>query len=136
MYLSPEKSKIMHRMLDLYHPNPKTPEERAFIKSNLKKSDKRIIYFIWNQKRHNEKYYGILIDTDCKSDRKSAVWKAIKIIAERDLCDIEFEEIVDDYGCNNRRYEAFNYSTIDELVEGDSRYGITTDKEIVKAMKR
>jgi len=124
--------------LDLYSKPPSykfNKEEIELIKEHMPKTKYTIKYCIWKQHRMNGKYILFVIE-NCSSTRKSAFEHSIEVICTREITDIEYQEEIENMGCNNRRFEAWSYATIDQLIEADKRYQVKTPQIFIDRCKR
>jgi len=114
-------------IMELYNKKePFTKEEYNFVKKYLtpKRSSYKCYYAFYRKK---SKYpIMFIIDSDYFAPRKSGVMNHWEIICTRDISDIEFEEIIQNFGCNNRRFQSWNYNSPLMVQNEDMKYNVKT----------
>jgi len=112
-----------------------TEKEKAFLKKHYPKSRWLIKYALFRQHSPQGKYVCFIIDTMPNQERKGGIQNLWDIIDTRPICNTEYEELIENLGCNNRRYEVWYYKAIEQLIEADKRYDIDTPEIFIKACK-
>lgn len=112
-----------------------TQKEIEFIKSEIPKNKYRAFYAIWRQHRKNGKYIAFIIDNGNGLRRRSAIFKSIEIISERDLTNVEYTEQIKNFGCNSRRFTVWNYDSLFQLQQDESKYGLQVPEKFIKEVK-
>ncbi len=107
-------------------------EETEEIKKHFKKSDIRVKYCIYNKHSKRGTYIGVLFDLIPLAPRRSAYMNYWKVMAERPCSELEYEELVANFGCNRRRFIVYPYKTIDFLQKEDALYQVKTPSVFVK----
>ncbi len=112
-------------------------EELSFIKKHLKEKRHkyRIRYAFYNKKSFKGKQIAFIIDSNYNG-RKSGVENNWEYFSEREISNIEFQEIVENFGTNKRRFEVWYYKNIEALIEDDKKYNIDTPVEFIKECKK
>ena len=72
-----------------------------------------------------------VIDTMANSQRKSGVENMWEVICERDLCDLELQEMAENWGTNKKRFVKWMYKDVDFLIDEDLKYNIDTPKKFI-----
>jgi hypothetical protein len=130
------EEEIGMKMLSLHHRQKHSAEDSAFIRKHLKRDNYCALYYTWTQVRTNGKYYGFAIFNERKSKRRAAVFKSIKIIAERPLSDKEWNTEVINYGCCSRILNMYDWEQWESVPIGDKQWGAETPKEVIEAYKK
>lgn len=112
--------------------DPYTEEELAVVKQHWKKDSMRMLYAYWKQRRRNGAYFFFGYDFMPFCPRKSAVQRSLHEIHRRELSDAEYNEVCQNFGLRNRRFYAWNFKHLKDIVEGDSLYGIDTPKSVIE----
>jgi hypothetical protein len=129
---------ISERMMELWmHPKnvPFSQKDLDFIIKNLDRSGYEMKYCIYKKKSYKGLYIAAMIDSSRTAPRRSGVLNVWQVICSRALTDIEWQEICQNYGCNNRRFHAYQYKNIEALIQDDLKYDIETPQEFVKKCK-
>ena len=116
-----------------------SPEEKEFLISYIKEKRNEYIgkYCIYNKHSYKNAYVQFTIDQNAHASRRSAVENAYTVICTRPLCDIELEEMAENWGTHTRRFVTWNYRDIESLIEDDLKYDIQTpEKFIAECRKR
>jgi hypothetical protein len=108
-------------------------EELKFIEKSLKNERHRykIKYAFYNKKSGKGKYICFIIDSS-NGNRKSGIENNWEYFAERSISDIEFREVIENYGTNHRRFQVWYYKSIQSLIEDDLKYHIETPIKFVQ----
>src|SRR5690606_24162833 len=80
-------------------------------------------------------YIGFVIDSMPFCPRRSGFENHWDFICERELNDIEYQEMLENYGSNNRRFRVWMYDVIERLQGDDKKYDIETPAEFVQRCK-
>jgi hypothetical protein len=125
-------------MTDLYdvHDRTFTEEEINFLKKMIPKKYYTVKYCIWKQVRKNNLYIAFVIDYFPDRVRACAADQALEVFATRKLSDKEYQEEIENFGCNHRVMKIYNYNDVDWLLEEDSGYGVTTPPEFVNECRK
>lgn len=125
-------------VFELYNKKERfTPEEKAFLKSKIKKSDFEVRYGFYRGVSSKGLQIAFIIDSMPRATRRSGVENKWEIICTRELSNIEYDEEIENYGCNVHRFKAFYYRDIGYLIAEDMKYNIKTpEKFIHEAVKR
>lgn len=113
-----------------------SPEEIKFIKKKIPKNSFKAKYALYNKESKKGCYIGFFIDGMPRSPRRSGVENHWDFIAERPLSNREYEEEIQNFGCNNRRFQVWMYDKIEHLIEADLSYGIKTPEDFVAICKK
>lgn len=113
-----------------------TPDEIKFLKSKLPKKKWLVKYCIWKQKRINGLYILFIIDHFPNKIRKTAMDNSIEVISTRMLSDYEYNEVIENYGCNKRVYQCFDYATIESLIHEDKKCQAITPTEFINECRK
>ncbi|WP_291960133.1 hypothetical protein [Maribacter sp.] len=113
-----------------------TPEEINIIKKYIPKSKYRARYAIYKPVSKKDLYIGFFLDSNPNATRRSGVENHWDFLYEREITNIEYQEIIENYGCNNRRFHAYYHRHIEHLVNEDLKYNVTTPPGFVKECKR
>lgn len=111
-------------------------EEIAFIKSRVRRSSMNVKYCLY--KKHSPKgvYIGFFIDLIPFSHRKSGIFNNWEVVVERSLSEFEYHEVIQNLGCNHRRFIVYMYRDIEALIIEDKKYNVETPKIFVEQCKR
>lgn len=112
-----------------------TKEEMDFIKTKVKKGSYEVYYAIYSKESKKGKNIAFIIDSDPRRKRRSSSLNIFDIICRRQLCDIEYDEKIANWGSNNRTMEIWYYKTIEKLIEADSRYELETPQKFIDHCK-
>ena len=113
-----------------------TPEEIKFIKKFVPKSSYRVKYAIYKPVSIKDLYIGFFIDSDPNARRRSGILNHWNFLYERELTNIEYHEVIENYGSNNRRFLVYHYRHIEHLILEDLKYNVATPAGFVKECKR
>lgn len=122
------------KLLDLYSKpmgEKFTDEEISFIKKYVKKSDYKVFYCL-RKKSNKDLYVAFIIDSAWSKGRRTLAWNSYDKICERELTNVEYHEIIENYGSNNRVLEVFYYKSVEYLVDADLRYNVNTPEEYIE----
>lgn len=97
-------------------------EEIQFIKTRKPKHKFLVKYALYNKHSFKNKYVCYIIDSNPGSHRRSGVENYFNVICTRPLTDIEYEEIIQNFGTNHRRFLVFYYQYIEQLIIDDAKY--------------
>ena len=112
-------------------------EELDFIKTKIVREHYLIKYAFYRKVSSKKCYVTFIIDSYHCSPRRSGVENNWEIICTRPISDIEFDEIIENFGCNIKRFQVFNYKTIEFLIMEDLKYNIQTPQKFIdECMKR
>lgn len=120
-------------VLDLYSKPPSykfNEEEIELIKQYEPKSNYTIKYCIWKQHRINGKYICFAIEL-CRQARKSAFEHSVQVICERELTDVEYQEMIENFGTCNRRFLVYNFDNIEKVIAMDKLYNVKTPQQFI-----
>jgi hypothetical protein len=109
-----------------------TTKEKSFLKSKIKKSDFKIRYGFYRGVSSKGLQIAFVIDSMPNSPRRSGVENKWEIICTREISNIEYDEEIENYGCNVHRFKVFYYRDIGKLIEDDKKYYVTTPENFVK----
>ncbi|MDE3744010.1 hypothetical protein [Maribacter polysaccharolyticus] len=110
-------------------------EEIAFIKKHLRKSSFKAKYAIYKPESHKGIYIGFFIDCIPNSVRRSGIENSWDFLYERDITNIEYQELIENFGCDNRRFIVYQYRHIEQLVLDDLKYNVKTPDGFIKRCK-
>lgn len=130
--------KVSEKIFNLYCKPAKeqfTEEEVKFLKRHLPKSKWRIKYAFYNKYSSKGCYITFIIDGEPNAVRRSGVENYWTIICERPLSNIEYDEVIRNFGTNHRRFKVWYYDCIEALIQEDKKYYVETPKEFVKQAK-
>lgn len=122
------------RLLDLYSKAvdiPFTEEEIEYIKQKIPSNRFRIKYGFW-KKSIKGLHLFYAIDYMPEQIRKSGVDHSMKVISTRLPNEIEYDEIIANFGACNRKYRIYFYKTIEEIIKEDKKYKIETPLEFIQ----
>lgn len=124
------------RILDLMDKKePFTKEEKEVVREFLRRDKFVIKYGIYTKKSNKNCYISFIIDSNRNQQRRTLAYNNFKIICQREISDLEFEEQVENFGCNPRILEVFYYRDIETLIKEDLKYNINTPEKFVKECK-
>lgn len=109
-----------------------TEKEKKYIKSKVPKDNFLVIYAVWKQKRNNNKYLCIIMDSMPYKTRPCAMDNSIDVVCTRMLSDIEYDEQIGNYGTNHRIYTCWNYHNIQGVIHDDDLYNIKTPIKFIE----
>lgn len=112
-----------------------TTRELAFIKKHHPKHYYKILYCLYKPTSPSNRYIGFLIDSMPYVSRRSGVLNIWEVIESREISNIEYEEVINNFGCNKRRFTAWYYKTIEQLIADDQKYNIGTPEQFIKKCK-
>lgn len=104
--------------------------ELNFIKKHHRRSDYNCMYVIY--KKESKHPIGFVIDSIVNSPRRSGVMNNWDVICTRPISDLEWEEVCQNFGCNNRRFQVWWYNSIESLKYEDSLYSIKTPEVFIE----
>ena len=107
-------------------------EELKFIKRFEKKSDFLIKYGFYRKISNNGCQIAFIIDQAPNSPRRSGVENNWDIFCSRPISTIEYDEMIQNYGMNKKRFLVFYYDNIDYLIYEDLKYNVKTPEDFVK----
>lgn len=113
-----------------------TEQEVILIKKHQPKYKFKIKYAFYNKRSSNGRYIAFIIDTMANSTRKSGVENYWEYICERELSNIEYSEMIENFGTQRRRFVVWYYDCIEKLQEDDKLYNIITPLNFVNACKQ
>jgi len=124
------------RILDLMDKKePFTQEEKEVVRKYLRRDKFVIKYGIYTKNSNKNCYISFIIDSNRNQQRRTLAYNNFKIICQREISDLEFEEQVENFGCNPRILEVFYYRDIETLIKEDLKYNINTPEKFVKECK-
>lgn len=112
-----------------------TDDEISFLKEKLPKSKYRVVYAIYKAYSHKGKYFAIMIDQHPFATRRSGVENIWNFLEKRELSQAEYDFMIDNFGCFNRRFYACQFATLEELIQEDKNRGIITPDSVIRAME-
>ncbi len=110
-------------------------EEISFIKSKVPKKSYRAKYAIYKKDSPKGCPIAFILDSSPGCPRKSGYLVQYEVICERYLTNIEYQEIVENFGTNNRRFHEYLYRNIEQLQIEDKKYYLDTPEEFVRICK-
>ena len=113
-----------------------TDEEKEFIRKNYLRKRSRIRYGIWKQEQRNGKQIIVLIEFSIHPGRRPGLDKAIDFIAEQPLSKKEYEEQVENFGCNSRVYTAYRYENVEQVIKEDVKCGYKTPQIFINRCRK
>jgi hypothetical protein len=125
------------RLLDLFSKpidEQFTDEEITFIKKYVKKSDYKVFYCL-RKKSNRDLYVALIIDSSYNKGRRTLAWNSYDKICSRDLTNGEYQEIIENYGSNNRVLKVYYYKSVEYLIKSDSMYNVVTPPEYIEKCK-
>lgn len=125
-------------LLELYSRNTKEvflENEIEFIKTKVPIENFKIKYGFYNKVSKKSKQIVFIIDTMPNATRKSGVENYWDVCAQRNICELEYEELIQNYGCNNRRFIVWYYKTIEALIQDDLLYNLKTPPAFILKAK-
>lgn len=113
-------------------------EEKEFLINYIKEHKNEYVakYCIYTKHSFKNCYVQFTIDQMAHSPRKSAVENAYRVICTRPLCDLELEELAENWGCHTRRFITWNYRDIESLIEEDLKYKINTPQKFIDECRK
>jgi hypothetical protein len=127
------------KLLDLFK-RPYTDrfldDEINLIKNHYPKSRFKGLYCLYRKDSRKGVYIAFMIDQSPEAWRSSAIFNHWEIVAERPLSKDEYEEIIQNFGCNNKRFIVYQYRDIEYLIKEDNLYGIATPNHFVSECKK
>lgn len=81
-----------------------THEDHQFIKKHINKNSYRALYAIYKKDSPKGCQLAWILDSDPFQQRKSGYLVQYEVIAMREINNIEYDEIIENWGCNNRRF--------------------------------
>lgn len=130
----------MDKWLDEIWDKPKNqllpPEDIAYLKSKFPKSNWKAQYAFYRKTSKFDCYITFIIDQMPYCPRRSAVQNNWEVICERGITNIEYDELINNWGCSNRRFIVYHYKYIEQLQVEDKKYYIDTPIEFVEEAKK
>lgn len=123
------------KLLDLYCKPVSykfTQEEIEFIKKKVPKDSFMAKYALYKKKSYKNAYIAFVIDREPRARRRSAVENHYEFICSRPLTDMEYEDEINNYGTNNRRFTMWYYQEIEALILSDEGMGAKTPEKFIK----
>jgi len=130
---------IQMRLLDLCNEprdQPLSKEDVSFIKDNVPIESYKVKYGIWKQVRRNGKCIIFIIDSEPLRLRKCAADHSIEVVCTRELTLKEYDEEIQNWGCNNRVMKTWGYEHVENLIADDKKYGIETPEKFIEKCKK
>lgn len=109
-----------------------TEEEKEFLRKKYPRKQSRIRYGIWKQEQRNGKQIVIMIEDHIHAGRRPGVDNAIDFIAELPLSELEYNECIENFGCNSRTYTMYRYENIEQVIREDIKCGYETPERFIK----
>lgn len=113
-----------------------TEEEKEFLRKKYPRKQSRIRYGIWKQTQRNGLQIVIMIEDHVHGGRRPGVDNAIDFIAEQPLSEIEYNEAIENFGCNSRVYSMYRYANIEQVMREDAKCGYDTPEQFIKECRR
>lgn len=107
-------------------------EELKSIKEHIRKNSYKAKYAIYKPVSSKDIYIGFFIDSEPYSVRKSGIENNWNFICERDITNIEYQELIANFGTNKRRFIVYQYKYIEQLIMDDNKYNIRTPEIFVE----
>ena len=125
-----------NRLMEIAKKKKLTKKDIAFLKTCFKKNHWKVKYAFYNKNSPKNRYVAFIIDSLPNSPRRSGVENNWEIICERELTNFEYEEQIQNWGCNNRRFNVYYYDCIERLQRDDKKYHFETPEKYVKEAKK
>lgn len=113
-----------------------TDEDRKFIRSKIKKSKYRALYAIYKKDSPKGCQLAWILDSDPFQQRKSGYLVQYEVICMREINNKEYDEIIENWGCNNRRFHEYIYENVDQMIYEDEKYGLKTPEKFIEECRR
>jgi hypothetical protein len=113
-----------------------TDEEKKFIRSKIKKNSYRAHYAIYKKESPKGCQLAWILDSDPAQQRKSGYLVQYEVITSREINNKEYDEIIENWGCNNRRFREYIYNNVDEMIYEDQKYNIETPEKFIEECRR
>ena len=130
-----DKNKVRKKIDKLYEASKETPlqdDDVRFLMQHLNKNKYSVKYAIYKKHSSKDCYLGVIIDSETHCPRRSGYLNVWEIISTRNLTTVEWKEVCQNYGCNNRRFQLWLYKDIEFLAEEDKLYHVDTPKEFIQ----
>jgi hypothetical protein len=106
-------------------------EEKAFLRKKYPRKRSRIRYGIWKQEQRNGMQIVIMIEDHIHMGRRPGVDNSIEFIAEQPLSEKEYEECIENFGCNSRTYTMYRYENVEQVMREDAKCGYETPQKFI-----
>lgn len=130
----------MTKIMDL-HDKPRsekfTEEELGIIRDHLGKDRNKYVckYAFYNKPSSKKLHIAFIIDT-MHGSRRSGIENNWDYHVSRPISDLEFEEVVQNFGCNLRRFIVYYYRDVEHIIKEDQLYDVETPQKFIDECKR
>jgi hypothetical protein len=100
-----------------------TEEEKMFLRKQYPRKRSRIRYGIWKQEQRNGHQLVVLIEDHIHMGRRP--------IAEQPLSELEYNECIENFGCNSRTYTMYRYTNVEQIMREDAKCGYETPQVFI-----
>jgi hypothetical protein len=115
---------------------PLSKEHEEFLKKKFPRKTGRIRYGIWKNEQRNGKQLVLFEEFPINQGRRPGVDNSVEFIAERKLSDSEYEEHIQNFGCNSRTYTMWRYENVDQMIIDDkSNCGAESPQVFINACR-
>lgn len=120
LYSMPASYKFSKEELQIIREHLTKKRERYFVKYGFYKNTLKNLPIV------------VIIDQDNNAPRKSGVEVKWEMIAKRPISDLEFEELIENFGTQKRRFICWYYKDIEGLIDDDLKYKIETPEKFIQ----
>ena len=113
-----------------------TEEEKAFLRKQYPRKRSRIRYGIWKQEQRNGHQLVVLIEDHIHGGRRPGLDNSIEFIAEQPLSELEYNECIENFGCNSRTYSMYRYTNVEQIMREDAKCGYETPQVFINECRR
>jgi hypothetical protein len=106
------------------------------IKKTITKSRFKAYYAIYKKDSPKGLKLAFIIDSSPYVMRRSGYLVQYEIICERPLSNIEYNEQIENWGTNNRRFTEWLYKNVDQMVHEDAKYHVETPQQFIDECRR
>lgn len=110
-------------------------EEISLIKKHYPKSKMKVKYATYKLDSYKGLYVGFFIDLIPHAPRRSGIENHWNFFCERELTNIEYNEVIENFGMYNRRFIIYQYRYVESLILEDKKYNVETPNDFIKKCK-
>ena len=108
-----------------------TEKEKMFLRKQYPRKRSRIRYGIWKQEQRNGHQLVVLIEDHIHMGRRPGLDNSIEFIAEQPLSELEYNECIENFGCNSRTYTMYRYTNVEQIMHEDAKCGYETPQVFI-----
>jgi hypothetical protein len=110
--------------------------EIATLKKEIPKKRYKAYYAFYKKDSSKGCQLAFIIDSSPYVMRPSGYLVQYEIFCERELSNIEYQEQIENYGTNNRRFTEWIYQNVDQMIYEDAKYYLETPQKYIDECRK